>query len=282
MAKLKTDPVSASDITAYLESSSDFAFELRCRKELIRIGYDVEHGGSYADPITGKPRQFDIRARRIACGRHVLCAVECKNLKLWFPLLMMCTPRNADESFHELVVCEPHQRSEAIGKFVKGDDPILSSHNYRATPTETVYSLNDPVGKSLAQVGLTASDGSITANDAEVYEKWSQAVASADALAEEAARAHESRQPNVLSLVLPVLVVPNQTLWQVTYNDEGTVVSPPKQCDRCQHFLNRRVSGGLTLSHLEIVTFNGLKQLLDGIVKPGYDPNWAWFPGTAK
>lgn len=281
MAKLKTAPVSAEDFNTYLASSSDFAFELRCCKELIRIGYRVEHGGSYTDPITGKPRQFDIRARLPANGRHVLCAIECKNLKPSFPLLVLCTPRKAKESFHELVVCEPHRSEGEFQKFVGNEVPVLTSHTYRVKSNMTVYSEKDPVGKSLAQVGVSL-DGSITANDVEVYEKWSQAVASADALAKEAVRSSEHGQHNVLSLVLPILVVPNETLWQVVFDDEGSVVSSPKQCDRCQHFLNREVSAGLTLSHLEIVTFNGLDQLLNGIVKPGYETNWSWFPGTAE
>ena len=37
-------------------------FELRVLKELTDLKLNCQHGGAYDDPITGKSREFDIRA----------------------------------------------------------------------------------------------------------------------------------------------------------------------------------------------------------------------------
>ena len=63
MAKLKNDPIDSTDLVEFLDTSSDFAFELACVKRLSELGYRCQHGGSYVDPVTKKARQFDIRAQ---------------------------------------------------------------------------------------------------------------------------------------------------------------------------------------------------------------------------
>src|SRR4051812_46650875 len=98
MAKTSQKEITAADLTNYLDSESDFAFEIRAIKELQKAG-EVLHGGTYMDTITGKPRQFDIRVT-ISKDRCVIrLAVECKNLKKTFPLLVSCLPRSDDEAF---------------------------------------------------------------------------------------------------------------------------------------------------------------------------------------
>ena len=62
MAKLKNEPISKSDILEYLESSSDFAFEVSVLKKLVALGFVCEHSGTYEDPVTGKTRELGIYA----------------------------------------------------------------------------------------------------------------------------------------------------------------------------------------------------------------------------
>jgi hypothetical protein len=62
MAKLKTDEILPEDLVEYLNSYSDFSFELAVLKMLRTSDIDCEHGGYYEDPITKKSREFDIRA----------------------------------------------------------------------------------------------------------------------------------------------------------------------------------------------------------------------------
>jgi hypothetical protein len=262
MAKLKSDPIDVSDLVDYLDSTSDFDFELRCLQQLAKIGYECDHSGSYDDPITNKPRQFDIRARRQASDLQVLCAVECKNLKPHFPLLVMCTNRSRREAFHELISVSPNENGGRL---------------HRISSRWTGYKENLLVGRSLAQVGRSI-DASITASDSDVYEKWSQAIASSHLLAQEAHQANPNRH-GVISLVLPVLIVPDGTLWRVNYDQSGKRIGPPEQANRCSFFVGRKIGGLVTLSHLEIVTFSGINELLSEIIVPGYRPSEDWFDG---
>jgi len=80
MVKLKEAPIIDTDLIDYLSTESDFAFELHVLNTLIAHGFTCEHGGSYDDPVTKKPREFDIRATKTLGHFHIRLAVECKNV----------------------------------------------------------------------------------------------------------------------------------------------------------------------------------------------------------
>jgi len=281
VAKLKNDPIDSTDLIEFLDTSSDFAFELACVQRLSELGFLCQHGGSYVDPVTKKARQFDIRAekcdeRNLLCVR---CAVECKSLTRAFPLLVMCVPRAPEESFHELVFSVdskkvPPKSDLDVPAFRKVCQTIRVDHRL------SEYRARSPVGKSLAQVGR-ANDGTVTANDAEVFEKWSQALASASDLVDVAAWEGEINHGTFISLVVPILVVPNGTLWRVDYCEDGARDGDPTQVDRCSFFIGRYYEAGdrmrgasLTISHLEFVTLSGLDDMTKSMLSPGN----SWFP----
>ena len=72
-----------------------------------------------------------------------------------------------------------------------------------------------------------------------------------------------------LTVVLPVLVVSDQTLWVVDYSHEGEIVDVPTQVNESTLYLGReywrkdRIHH--TISHLHIVTQTGLAALLRSI-----------------
>jgi hypothetical protein len=90
MSKLLTDPISQSDIEEYLKDYSDFSFELNVLNELQNLGLMCQHGGTYNDPLTGKSREFDIRAIYQYWPIKIHLSVECKNIRNNFPLVMHC------------------------------------------------------------------------------------------------------------------------------------------------------------------------------------------------
>ena len=64
--------------------------------------------------------------------------------------------------------------------------------------------------------------------DGDVFEKWSQALASADDLVARASDAHERHGTSMfLTAVLPVLVVSDGTLWAADYSEEGGLQREP-------------------------------------------------------
>ena len=81
MPKLKNDAISEIDLIEYLDSSSDFSFELSVLKMLRESNIGCEYGGLYEDPVTGKSREFDIRATKTISNYRVRLAVECKNIR---------------------------------------------------------------------------------------------------------------------------------------------------------------------------------------------------------
>ncbi|MFM2429761.1 MAG: hypothetical protein RLZZ511_974 [Cyanobacteriota bacterium] len=259
MPKLHSDPIGEQDLIEFLDSTSDFSFELETLQALNRYDFQCEHGGTYIDHATSKSREFDIRAhRRYDQNSCLWLAVECKNLRENFPLLISCIPRKKNEAFHEVLY------SETFGTYGKVS-PIPG-----AIRNESLYPRSQYVGKSCDQVGRTADKRDISSGDSEVYEKWSQALSSAEDLTIEACKAVDLTHDEALAMVIPILVVPNGRLWQVDFSEYGERISDPRQVDRCSYFIGKTYTNDitprkneLTISHLEFVTLNGLAAFMN-------------------
>ncbi len=271
MAKLKNDAVGAVDLLENLNDCSDFSFELEVLKVLVDAGFECQHGGSYSDPVTKKNRQFDIRATKRFDKRFLRLAVECKNLREHFPLLVTCVPRIPEESFHEVCVSVNPKKVQ----LEPCPDPYFPamlprSRGVRLTGEHTIYRSGEPVGKSCDQIGRSPN-GEIIASDSDVYEKWSQALGSADDLTLFACADGENRTSTLaISLVFALLVVPNGRLWTTEYDATGKRTQDPQQVGHCSYFVNQsfRHRGAfsddvLNVSHLDFVTVAGLTQFVN-------------------
>jgi hypothetical protein len=104
MAKLRKDPITAQDLTDFVNADSDFDFETRVLKHLREDGFTCSHSGTYRDPVMDKIRQYDIRAQKDRGGLTLALAVECKNLRPNNPLLLSAVPPTDDEARR------PHQQ----------------------------------------------------------------------------------------------------------------------------------------------------------------------------
>ncbi|MCI5132716.1 MAG: hypothetical protein D3904_14665 [Candidatus Electrothrix sp. EH2] len=259
----------------YLESQSDFSFELKVLKMLKMLrenGIECEHGGHYEDPVTGKSREFDIRAKKSIQEFSVHMAIECKNIRDNFPILISCIPRHEQESYLIVVTKK------------RGYQGKLS------IKTNSLYKAEELVGKSVVQVGRTKHDDSITAKDSELYEKWGQCLNSANDLVKKIAlNGKETR-----SVLLPFVVVPDERLWVIAYDKEGRRIGDPKITDRCSCFIGKEYlfdppcniapptlqmkvgleppiqplpSLHLQLSHLEVITFRGMQEFIERYLK---------------
>jgi hypothetical protein len=281
MAKLNDSPITVPDLIEHLNTSSDFAFELRCLELIGSMGFECRHAGSYTDRVTKKTRQFDLRVQRNIGDRwRVRCAIECKNLRHSFPLLVSCVPRSVDESFHYLISAFHPDLVERSAPPTYLPDFRERCKSLRADSPFSAYRPGDPVGKNCAQIGRS-HDNAIVTNDFEVFEKWSQALASAQDLADDSTEEGEARHDAFVSLVLPVLVVPDGTLWTVEFASNGTRCTDPSKTDRCSFFVGQFYSAGstfhttgITISHLEFVTCSGLKSLMGDITRDDKDNRW--------
>jgi hypothetical protein len=271
MPKLKSDTIDKNTILQYLVDNDDFAFEVRCLRELRKRQLKVSHAGTYSDPVTNKNRQFDFRLELDHDLFRIAIALECKNLKPNFPLLISRLPRLEQEAFHQLLIpsVDEPEASDFFGSLRTSPRKILF-------PSETVflqaphcpYAEGEMVGKSTVQIGRHVS-GELYGDDSEVYEKWAQAVSSAYGLIEDAAHSFsESHEEIMAYFILPVVVVPDHMLWVMDYSTAGDILGEPKTTDETAFFLNYSPwkMGQLfsyVISHLHFVTLTGLSALLD-------------------
>lgn len=266
MPRFRSDPVSADDLSRYLETS-DFQLGLDVFNSFVTRGVRPTHGGLYTDPITSKDRQYDLRAEI----QHGICtlklAVECKNLKPSLPLLVSRVPRMIGESYHEVVLGRTQSLPRNSGDIFRAQGQIFRSR--------------EPVGKAATQVGRTVEEGKdrtsqILSNDSEAYEKWSQAIASSNDLIGQCGHSSIADATVAAAVVFPVLVVPNETLWCADYSVDGVLERPPQQVAQCTLFVGKRAVAGAieyTISHLLIFTKAAFDTYLE-LLKDSHSDEW--------
>lgn len=212
-------------------------------------------------PITGKSREFDIRALYQEKDIRVHLSVECKNLQPHFPLVMHCLRRKQNEAYNEWIYT-----FDADTRY--GSDIRSLSHFEQAESIEvsrySIYPEAAYVAKSADQVGRR-NDGSITATDGGVFEKISQAINSSRDLISEAYDL-DTKDNDSFTFVCPVLIVPDSTLWRVKYSDDGARDGAPEPINHVSYFIGKEWTVGsklhsltYSLSHLEVLTFSELR-----------------------
>lgn len=268
-SKLPDAPITKADLEKFIKTQDDFALELYVYNLARTLGFTASHAGSYSDRITGKTRQFDVRANR-SCGDdlNVFLAIECKCLRPSFPLLISQIPRIMTESFQEVM------QSHGVRKTGEGRTTYPGPRVSRLDEERSIYSPNQYVGKALTQVGYNGV-GQFLANDKEVFEKWSQAIASSNDLIRAAAFLQAPSERPQRSIVLPVLVVPDERLWVANYAEDGSLQDGPTLADHVEFFIGdsqtyvENLERLYTLSHLHVVTKSGLNGLLESFLDDG-------------
>lgn len=245
MARKPPVALTQADLAHYVSQEADFAFEMAVLHAIRGTGFEAEHAAAYKDPITGRIRAFDIRARWSSDSRAFRFAVECKNLRSHAPLLVHATPRLESEAYHTVIA-----RYRVMS--------VYHDSHRRAG----VYERGAPVGRQTDQP-MKDDNGDYRSNDSTTYEKWSQAVSSCNDLVRETVNA-PWQQPQVCAIV-PILVVPDGTLWQVDYDEQGNVITPVRNLDCTtlilrQHWSADGLYGPLhyDISHIEVVTLPSL------------------------
>ena len=264
-------PIDAADIRKAISDADDFGHEMRVRNLLeVTPAIDFEHGGTYKDPVTGKPRQFDFRCALRRQNALLSLAVECKNLSLESPLVISGTWRRKEEAFHDLI-------ESRTGRFESGSMIFvgLSSTTRRSDGDNSFYAAKKFVGKSLLRIKAGKSVP-IASPDSDIYDRWSQALASGIDLASEACELSKKLHlPHVFSAVLPVVVVADGSLWRVIYDEKGEMLDEPKMTDRCELYIGRSLRlreepkpfrHQFTFSHIHFFTLSGFDSFLERMV----------------
>jgi hypothetical protein len=272
MPRLDTTPITEQDVKDYLANTGDdFRLELEVYNICKSYGFQASHGGTYQDPATKKTRQYDIRAWRMRERDRLMVhfAIECKCLKPFFPLLVYQTPKTESEDYHEIVFSyEP-------------SDPSLhvtpTARNERFNGKYSLYRDTKFVGKSTVQVGKTEQKKEFTGDDSEVFDKWSQALSSANDLISQSAHFREEYKTKwFFAATVPILVVPDDMLWTANFSEDGVQIGAPKQSPETKIYIGKDYwqPGGIsyTISYLHVYTVKAFKKFIRSF--PGEDnPN---------
>jgi hypothetical protein len=199
-----------------------------------------------------------------------------------YPLYPFRRPKVADlefsvvnvlqkSSYNELIFTfEPKNPTQQVGP-ISLPLPSAFMENCRSKRVQqfSLYPKKHFVAKAVDQIGKRP-DGEITSNDGEVFDKISQAINSSIDLIYEAPYLDTDIHPVYLTFVCPVLVVPDSSLWQVKYSNDGEQIGEPEQIRHISYYIGKEwtVNGGLqpltyTLSHLEIVTYSEIQNFVE-------------------
>lgn len=259
---MRENPVNAIDLQRYLDSHDDFALEMQVRALVAAQGLDFAHGGSFEDPLTRTIRRYDLRAGYEQQDCRVELAIECRHLRPHYPLLVSRIPRLHSESYHQLV-CSINIEPGPFAPLGVSPCEVFS-----ITPVSggSIYAPDAPVAKAFTQVGVS-QDGAPLSGDGGVGEKWSTAIGSLAELAGNAAWYRDKTEGlQFLTSLLPVLVVPDGTLWAVDYDAEGRQLGPAVQLDQVEAFVGKdfwKVGGNnYSVSHLHLCSVSGLQAFL--------------------
>ena len=259
-----------ADVKRVILQDDDFGHEMRVghifgtySHRITNLEYKIapKHGGTYTDLITGKPREFDYRFQirnRYDESQCVLLAVECKNLHKSSPLVVCGRSRTKGEAYHAFI---ESSRSEQFS--------VTKIKN------DSIYSPGEFVGKSLVRFKQESGGQLKSISESDVYDKWTQAVASSVERVERACSLSQGSQypEKVFSMIMPVVVVPDELLWRVDYDEAGQIPQDPALADECEYFVDRKFrieglnSSHFTLTHIHFVTLKGFSNLLTRLFK---------------
>ncbi|QDV14129.1 hypothetical protein CA51_40230 [Rosistilla oblonga] len=83
-----------------------------------------------------------------------------------------------------------------------------------------MYSSGEFVGKS-AECITKDRNGNIRGGDKEIYPRWTQALQSATAMLPEVVNGYSDEKAIVINWIVPILVVPDDRLFVVDFDDSG-------------------------------------------------------------
>ncbi|TNV71285.1 hypothetical protein FGO68_gene7728 [Halteria grandinella] len=268
--------ISADLIRQLALAGDDFGFEMRMGKILQTItGAQVEHGGTYKPlGINMAPRQFDYRVKVVSDNRVLRLAVECKNFYAGSPVVVCGSRRTREESYLDLIVSDFR---EVISRHGDEDDDFVGL--VQKTSPSSFYVAGDFVGRATLRPEPGASKERELVKDsrykltgdADIYEKWNQAVTHSVRMADWAINERQNSRHFVLSAVLPIVVMPDETLWQIQYDDDGNIVDGPKPVNSTtlyvgvSQYLGNSTEQTVKLSHIHFMTATGLTEFCEKV-----------------
>lgn len=277
--KIVDELISEEDILDFVENHTDLSFELSIKRFLNKLGLPVQHAGHYHDPVTGKSREFDFRARIKKGNLHLAISLEVKNLRKNFPLVAICVPREKIEAKHAISkVRDIYPNKEKLDIISLASSCMESRMSDSIIIYESeLYPSGAPVARLITQIGKSERGDKVSANS-DIYEKWGQALSSMDDMVAEFEDLiyEPDNSVFVFAAALPIVVVPDGTLWSVEYSIDGIINEKPSLVDRVSFFCDftikdKRIPAAkrrpdFYITHVEFMTVSGLKSFISDVM----------------
>ncbi|MBD2110540.1 MULTISPECIES: hypothetical protein [Cyanophyceae] len=262
-------PIDQSDIEEFILSYSDFAFEIQVKQALSGIGIIPLHGGTYEDPTTQKTREYDFRFTYCRDNICLHAAVECKNISEFSPVLVSCLPRSEIESNLRIFICAT--KKYITSKVTNQVHGLLGKFHPFDIANPSRYRIDEFCGKSVNQV-IRKGD-SFLGKDSEIFDKWSQSISSLIAYSQEHRQIKSFESEYELHIFMPFVVIPDERLWIIAYDNCGDIKIPVRQVNNVSVFMDKKHKStssydlpSLKLSHIEFMTVSGFKSFARSLV----------------
>ena len=291
MTNKQANPIGPTDLADFLKTDSSFAFEMKVRELFATPRCRYWHGGTYDDPHTGLPRQFDLQVERdykeTFLPIRFAMAIECKCLSEFAPMLVCRSPRSAYEAGHQLIATTCGDRQEIMASMnslilqervsIRDSDrtgPFPTICVIDVSPSRSAYrstASGEYVGKSIDIVSRDGS-GKFKSGDKEVYSRWTQALQSASTLIPLNVGTFYGDKRPVIHWIRPILVVPDDRLFVVDFDNFGKQLGDPVTVESTSFFVDYKppisniVGPEFKFRHLEIMTYSALKNFVESIV----------------
>jgi hypothetical protein len=276
MKSIKKNKIPDSvDILNYIKEKDDFNFEINVLKLGTDNGFLCKHAGSYIDPLSKKIRQFDLQFEMHFGSFHIFLPIECKNLNPEYPIVISQTPRELNESYHEIIVSKNLYQAgskKSVNEFIEDDDRFNKSFPVKISTNNKIYPKKANVGKSIMQISVDV-DGKANSKNEEIYDKWIQVFGQARSVLNQAAEIYNKNTNDFnFSAIFPILVIPNNCLWTINYDLNGNILNKPKLEDYSELYFGLESSftdiyeDFFTFSHLKICTFKAFEKYLQKII----------------
>lgn len=262
-------PINQSDIEKFIRDYSDFGFEIQVKQAISGLGIIPLHGGTYEDPTTQKTREYDFRFTYCRDNICLHAAVECKNISEFSPVLISCLPRSEIEANLRIFVCTTKKCIKSkVANQVHG---LLGKFHPFDIKNPSRYQIDGFCGKSVNQV--TKKGNSFSGKDSEIFDKWSQSISSLITYSQEHRHIRPSGGEYELHAFMPFVVIPDERLWIIAYDNHGNIEIPAKQVNSVSVFMGKSHKSSsshdlpsLKLSHIEFMTVSGFKSFMRSLV----------------
>ena len=270
MLNNNSNPITKLDIDEFIQSKSDFGFEIKVKQAISELGIVPLHGGTYIDPVTQKTREYDFRFTFTQNCIHLHASVECKNISEYSPVLVSCLPRSKVESKLRFFLGNRRKflPSTSKRKTNYGLGSLFHPLDYERPPR---YPISEPCGKAVNQVSRS-KNGKLSGGDADVFDSWSQAVSSIITYSQEPRSIIAPDDEYELHIFMPFVVFPDDRLWFIAYNNFGEIIIPSQKTDNISIYINKFHKSSdpsrlpeLVISHIEFMTLTGFKGFIEKI-----------------